>query len=47
MDKLVERLLDRDDALIIQEIVPHPAVKQMSDRMLRTADIQIDRHPVF
>ena len=47
MNELLERFGNRDQSLVVEIVVPHARIKQMSDRMFRTADIQIDRHPVF
>ena len=45
VDQLVERFLRSHDADIVQHLMPEPRIQQMKHRMLRAADIQIDRQP--
>ena len=46
VNELLERFLHGNDPLNVEVVVPHTAVKQMTDRVFRTADIKVDRHPV-
>ena len=45
--KLFERLLYGAHALVVQVPVPDPAVHQVAYRVLRPADVQVDRQPVL
>ena len=47
VDEPHERFGRRDVAEIEQHLVPEPRVEQVQHRVLRAADVEIDRHPVF
>src|SRR5437867_4246574 len=46
MPKLHERLLRGGVSEIVQYFMPEAGVHQMENGMFRTADVQVDRHPV-
>ena len=43
--QLLKRLGRADDAAVEEHLVPEPRVEQVQHRVLRAADVQIDRHP--
>ena len=43
--QLLERLLRRHDADVVQHLVPEPRIQQVQHRMLGAADVQVDRQP--
>ena len=47
MDQLLEWFHARYETFVIEIVVPHARIKQMSHRVFRSTDIQIDRQPVF
>ena len=47
MEKLFERFLAGNKSFIEQEVVPETRVEKVSYKMLLSAHIKIDGHPVF
>ena len=46
IEQLPERLLRRDDADVVEHLVPEARIQEVEHRMLRAADIEIDWHPI-
>ena len=47
VDQFFERLFGADITNIEKEFVPEARIKQMQHRVLRPADVKVNRHPVF
>ena len=46
VNELLERLLRRHHADVVEHLVPEPGVQQVEHRVLGPADVQVHRHPV-